>query len=187
MGRPEEVDLNLIHALKHPLRIKILRVLGEQTASPKMLAQLLREPLNTVSYHVDVLRQYGCVEEVRRERRRGAEEHFYRAKPSASLGAYSWQHVPAALKDHLVGMSLEAFSSRVTQALENGAFEEEGGSEFSWQPITVDERGWQETKAIVEEVNRLFREVAERSRDRLAGTDGIPLVAVVGAVKTGAR
>lgn len=187
MGRPEEVDPNLIHALKHPLRVKMLRVLSEQTASPKMMAQMFREPLGTVSYHADVLRQYECIEEVRREPRRGAEEHFYRAKPKASLGARSWQQVPAALKEDFVAMSLESFSSRFIQALENGAFNEGKGSDFSWEPITVDEHGWQETREILEEVGARFESVAERSRRRLAGDDGISLVVVFGAIRTGPR
>src|SRR3954454_9607897 len=137
MAKPEEVDPKLLRALNHPLRVKILRILGEQTASPKMMSRTLRAALNAVSYHVDVLLQTECIEEVRREPRRGSDEHFYRAKPSASLGARTWQQVPSPLKDDFVAMSLESFSSRVVEALAKGAFEEGEGSTFSWQSITV--------------------------------------------------
>ncbi|MFL5833893.1 MAG: hypothetical protein ACJ76B_07925 [Solirubrobacterales bacterium] len=148
---------------------------------------MFRKPLGTVSYHADVMLQYECIEEVRREPRGGAEEHFYRVKPRASLGARSWQHVPAALKDDFVSMSLESFRSRVIQALSNGAFEDGRDSTFSWQPIMVDEPGWKEIQEIREEVEARFQSVADRSRRRLGPHDGIPLIVGIAAVKTGDR
>ena len=84
-------------------------------------------------------------------------------------------------------MSLESFSSRVIQAVENGAFEEGEDSTFSWGPFTVDERGWQEIREILVDVDARIKAVAEGSRRRLGTEDGIPLIAAVAAVKVGLR
>src|SRR4051794_31727936 len=101
LGERDESNQQLLRALNHPLRVEMLRVLGEQVAGPNMMAKMLRVPLGTVSYHAKVLLKCNCIEEVRQASRRGATEHFYRAKPNSSLGSLRWQQVPAELKKNL--------------------------------------------------------------------------------------
>src|SRR6187200_3733403 len=97
LGGRDESNQQLLRALKHPLRVEMLRILGEQGASPNMMAKMLRVPLGTVSYHAKVLLEFDCIEEVRQEPRGGATEHFYRAKLHSSLGSLKWQQVPIEL------------------------------------------------------------------------------------------
>lgn len=66
-------------AFSHPLRASILRRLADRVASPGELAAELGASLGVVSYHVRMLRDYGMVELVRMEPRRGALQHYYRA------------------------------------------------------------------------------------------------------------
>src|SRR6478736_4572453 len=75
-------EARIAKALAHPLRARILQRLGERVASPGDLAVELGAPLGVVSYHVRMLRDYECVELVRTEPRRGALQHFYRARRS---------------------------------------------------------------------------------------------------------
>lgn len=72
-------DSQAAKALAHPLRAQILAELVEE-ASPKTLARRLKQPLGSVSYHVGVLQNLGCVELTRTRPVRGALEHFYRAR-----------------------------------------------------------------------------------------------------------
>ncbi len=72
-------DSQAAKALAHPLRAQILSELTEE-ASPKTLARRLKQPLGSVSYHVGVLEQLGCIELTRTRPVRGALEHFYRAR-----------------------------------------------------------------------------------------------------------
>lgn len=67
-------------AVAHPLRARILEALAEESRSPNELAAEFNEPLGNVSYHVVVLRDLGMVELVATAPRRGAIEHFYRAR-----------------------------------------------------------------------------------------------------------
>jgi DNA-binding transcriptional ArsR family regulator len=78
-GKRSQIDLGLVKALTHELRVEILVILGERTASPKELSDALDEGLSQVSYHVKVLREYECIELVDTKPRRGAVEHYYRA------------------------------------------------------------------------------------------------------------
>jgi DNA-binding transcriptional ArsR family regulator len=181
-GRDDQNQL-LLRALSHPLRVKMLRVLSEQVASPSMMSKMLREPLGSVAYHATVLLEYDCIEEVRQRPRRGATEHFYRAKPNSSLGSLNWQQIPAALKGDLAGVSLDSFTDHVLAAVEKGAFKQSNESFFSWHPLTVDARGQQELRDLLQEVAASFEVVADRSRRRLGKEDGTSLLVAVAAIE----
>jgi DNA-binding transcriptional ArsR family regulator len=82
MSKPKgATEAQWAKALSHPLRARILQVLGERVASPNDLAVELKAPLGVVSYHVRMLRDYGMIELARTEPKRGALQHYYRAKP----------------------------------------------------------------------------------------------------------
>jgi DNA-binding transcriptional ArsR family regulator len=86
-GDPGEVrDLRLLKAFAHPLRMAILARLDEAVLSPKELAEELGSSLPVVSYHVRELERAGMIELVRTAPRRGALQHWYRARPLAALG-----------------------------------------------------------------------------------------------------
>lgn len=84
---PESIDQQLVMALAHPVRIQILRVLSERVASPNMLAADLETGLTHVAYHTRVLDRCGCLELVETAQRRGATEHFYKAREDTT---FSW-------------------------------------------------------------------------------------------------
>ena len=50
-------DPRYIKALSHPLRVRILAILEERSASPVKLAELLDASLGVVAYHVRTLEQ----------------------------------------------------------------------------------------------------------------------------------
>lgn len=58
---PALVDQRLVKALAHPLRVHILNILNERTASPNQLSKELGEDLSSVSYHVKVLKDIDCI------------------------------------------------------------------------------------------------------------------------------
>jgi DNA-binding transcriptional ArsR family regulator len=78
LDQPEDNDL--LTALRHPLRRRILRELADgEVRSPRELAAALRHPLSNVSYHVRVLTERGATILVGTEPSRGSVEHFYRS------------------------------------------------------------------------------------------------------------
>ena len=76
--RSDETDL--LRALHHPLRRRILREMADgEAASPRQLSTALRQPLSNVSYHVRVLAECGAINLVKTRPARGSVEHFYRS------------------------------------------------------------------------------------------------------------
>jgi DNA-binding transcriptional ArsR family regulator len=127
-----EIDQRLVRALAHPLRLQILHILAEQVASPAQMSGLTKQPVGNVSYHTKVLLDYDCIELVEEKPRRGAVEHFYRAKPHATLGSKSWQGIPEPLRGDLAAASLDSFIPRATAALEAGTLQGRKGSAITW-------------------------------------------------------
>lgn len=76
-GEPKRGDILL--AIAHPLRRRILRRLGERDrpASPVQLADDLQTPLGKVAYHVRVLWRLGALSAAGEQEVRGAVAHFY--------------------------------------------------------------------------------------------------------------
>ncbi len=70
---------DLINAIAHPLRRRILRVLGDrrERSSPARIGKEFDLHVGTVGYHVRVLDELGAVRLTDEGMVRGAVEHFY--------------------------------------------------------------------------------------------------------------
>ena len=78
--RDRSDDHDLLVALRHPLRRRILREMADGEAiSPRQLSDALGQPLSNVSYHVRVLAERAVINLVRTTPTRGSVQHFYRS------------------------------------------------------------------------------------------------------------
>jgi DNA-binding transcriptional ArsR family regulator len=182
-SRPNLLDPHLVRALAHPLRVQILEVLNERQASPNELMEILDYPLGNVAYHTRVLEKCGCIELVTTERRRGAIEHYFRAKPRSYIGHQDWRKVPRSVRNEVSGASLEAFIDRVIDALEAGTIDDREETTLNWTTMAVDELGWSQATEVLEEAMARLQAVHEQSRKRLeiTGEEPIPIVTGVAA------
>jgi len=179
-SRPNLLDPHLVRALAHPLRVQILEVLNERQASPNELMEILGYPLGNVAYHTRVLEKCGCIELVATERRRGAIEHYFRAKPRSYIGHQDWRKVPRSVRNEVSGASLEAFIDRVIDGLEAGTIDDREETTLSWTTMAVDELGWSQATEVLEEAMARLQAVHEQSRKRLEITDEEPITIVTG-------
>ena len=100
-------DPRFVKAMSHPLRVRILAMLDERTASPNQLAGWLGASLGTVAYHVRTLFQLDLIELVDETRVRGAVEHHYRSKPRPRVSVEAWAEASPVAKQAAVGSSLD--------------------------------------------------------------------------------
>src|SRR5215213_8296702 len=95
-------DPRYVRALSHPLRVRILAMLQERTASPSQLSEWLGATLGTTAYHVRSLHQLGLIELADEYARKSAAEGgFDRAeahlsRTSIKLDAKGWEQLNAA-------------------------------------------------------------------------------------------
>src|SRR3954465_2681062 len=114
-------DPRLAKALAHPLRLEILRHLGDRTASPSEIAAENGAPLTNVSYHVRKLRALGLIKLVRKTPKRGVVEHYYSARPRRTVTDEAWAETPSIVKEALLTpMSKRAWADLVEAAASGG-------------------------------------------------------------------
>jgi hypothetical protein len=168
----ESIDQRLVRAVAHPLRIQILEHLTDHVASPNLLATKLETGLSDVAYHTRALDRYGCLELVDTAQRRGATEHFYKATPNAFVGARDWRKLPRSVLGGVSGATLKTFLDKAITALEAGTLDRRRDTIFRWMPLFLDQQGWQEVVAIMEEATNLVLAAHLRSQDRLSESGG---------------
>jgi len=155
----------ILRIISHPIRIEALRVLQNRVASPKELAEELGESVSNVSYHFKYLCLEDCIEIVATEPRRGAIEHYYRAKaiPTHDKG---WSALPQALRAKISGVEIRNLFGEAVRALNAGTFDLREDRRLSWMPMDLDEEGWralsERQAAWAEELQQIKAKAAER-------------------------
>jgi len=170
-GEIGAIDHRLLKALGHPLRQRILRVLGDRVASPVELSRELEEPLGNVSYHVKMLEELEAVELVRTAPVRGTLEHFYRATRRVELDDAHWAQLPPSVRRKLFDQTLQMVWEHVVAAAGDQGFDDPQ-AHVSFIPFEVDEQGYEEIVGILAETLEQLIAAQAAVKDRLSALDG---------------
>jgi len=164
-------DPRYVKAMSHPLRVRILALLDERTASPVELAGRLGATLGTTAYHVRTLERMGLIELVRETRVRGAVEHHYRSKERPRVSDEAWAAAPPIAKQAAVSSSLQTIDAYARAASAAGGFDD-GKSHLTRTALQLDARGWNDLSraclrllAQVDRIEAAARERIERNPD----------------------
>jgi DNA-binding transcriptional ArsR family regulator len=177
----ETIDQDLVRALAHPMRVRILEALQGRTASPTELAREFRESLGVVSYHANALLEVECIEQVRTQPKRGTIEHFYTARPRSFIGHQDWRRTPVSVRGGVTDEAIRTFVAKVGAAVDADTIDSREDTTLNWMPMMVDDRGWRETAEILDRALRELMSVAADSRERLGEADGISVVTAMAA------
>src|SRR4051795_6388934 len=159
-------DPRYVKAMSHPLRVRILAMLDERTASPVELAGWLGASLGTVAYHVRTLERMGLVELVHETRVRGAVEHHYKSTERPRVSDDAWAAAPAIAKQAAVSSSLQTIDAYARAASAAGGFDH-GNSRLTRTALRLDARGWSElSRACLRLLAQLDR-IEEAAKGRM--------------------
>lgn len=155
---PTLVDARLATAMSHPTRLHAMKILFERKASPKEIAAELDQPVNNVTYHIDVLLKLGCIELVSVEPARGGRvaKHFYRTIKRAYFDAEMWEQLNENEKLDVISTLVSLISQDINEAMATGTFYDPDDNHISRTPLVVDLLGWKEITTIL---NRASEEV----------------------------
>jgi DNA-binding transcriptional ArsR family regulator len=170
------IDPRLIKALSHPLREHVLAVFNERVASTSEIGREIDLEVPAFYHHVEVLEDLGCIERVESRRRRGAKEHFFRAKSALLIDDSDWLKIPASIRSDLMVSHIQSLLNDFVRALSCGAFAANVGTHVTWLPGVFDRLGWQECMVLMNETLTRMMEIQKCSRERIAvtGEAGIP-------------
>jgi DNA-binding transcriptional ArsR family regulator len=162
-------DPRYVRALSHPLRVRILAMLRERTASPSQLSEWLGATLGTTAYHVRALHRLGLIELAGETRVRGAIEHHYRAGERPLVSDEAWAKAPPIAKQAAVGSVLQMVDEYARKSAAEGGFDR-AEAHLTRTPVKLDDEGWTELSEaalrFVREVERIGAAVQERADGR---------------------
>lgn len=185
--KPKRVDELVVFVIQHPIRVDALQILHEREASAPEIARIIGEDLKTVGNHIKTLAEYGCIELVRTEKKRGAEEHFYRASLRPCIGDEEWAQLPAQARHEISALVFQAIVAEALAAFRAGKFDFRVDRHLSWQPMKLDEEGWGELMLELKESLERIQEIAARADERLCenGEPGFPAIAAALGIERG--
>lgn len=159
-------DPRFVKAMNHPLRVRILAMLDERTASPNQLAGWLHASLGTVAYHVRTLEELGMIELVDETRVRGAVEHHYRAKARPTITAEQWNASTPMAKQSAIASSLQVLSTYAQVSAGAGGFDREE-SQLRRALVKVDARGFAQLSRACDKLMAQIERIEATSAERV--------------------
>jgi DNA-binding transcriptional ArsR family regulator len=160
-------DPRYVKALSHPLRVRILALLQERTASPRELAEWLDATLGTVSYHVRTLHEFDLIELVRTSQVRGAIAHHYRAKVRPRVSDEAWASAAPIVKQAAVGAALQTVDDYARAAAASGGFDRRE-AHLTRTSLRLDAKAWQAAARACEKLLAELERVEDAAAKRLA-------------------
>lgn len=142
------MDPHLMRAFSQALRVEILERIAARPASPRQMAEMTGEPLSKIAYHTAVLRHTGCIHPMEPENSDPAETVYEIATllPTAS-------RLP--LSDSTRGQAFASVLRRIVEkgfiALRAGTLDKRRDDRARCESVLVDQRGWREIQAIVDD------------------------------------
>lgn len=177
----ETSQAKLVKALNHELRVQMLTIFTERTASPNELARELDEGLSQVSYHVKVLRDLDLIELVKTEPRRGAVEHYYQASARPLLDTPEWAQLDPNVREAVSSYGIELIIADAARAIQAGTFDSREERHMSRTPVLLDEEGFREAAATQDAaLEAIFdAQAASAARMTKSGEEGVPTLAAM--------
>jgi DNA-binding transcriptional ArsR family regulator len=154
-------DPRLVRALSHPLRVRVLAILDERTASAVEIARMLRAELGVVAYHMRKLHELGLLTLEKEVPVRGALQRFYRARPRPTVDAQAWSQAPPVAKQALIGAALQQINDFAQASSAAGGFDR-SDAHITRTAIKLDEEGF---KRLADALDRVLRELDEIEAD----------------------
>jgi DNA-binding transcriptional ArsR family regulator len=178
---PNIDDPRYVKAFSHPLRVRILALLQERTASPRELAEWLDATLGTVSYHVRALHDFGLIELVKTSQVRGAIAHHYRAKVRPRVSDEAWAQAAPIVKQAAIGAALQTVDDYARASAAAGGFDR-AEAHLTRTNLRLDAKGWaaaaKACEKLVGELGRI-EDAAKKRLDKDPHAEGATDAAVV--------
>jgi DNA-binding transcriptional ArsR family regulator len=182
-GRPTRAERDRSTAatvLAHPLRVRILEVLNQRDMSPVEFCRDGYAPtsmeVSHVAYHFRELAEYGALEVVEQNARRGSVEHVYRGLGRAYFSDLQWSALDHEERVRLSKTMVQGLMARIEGALMSDTFDSRMDRHLTWIAMRLDEQGWSEMTtalaAVFGEIEQI-RADAEARLDR-DGEEGLP-------------
>lgn len=174
------LDERMAYVVKHPVRVDALAIFNERTASIAEVAAIMGLEPTKITHHVKDLFDAGCIELVRTEQRRGAQEHYYCASLRPNISLEIWETMTLEERREISALMFQAIVAEGSAALRVGTFDSRKNRHVSWRILSLDEEGWEELVEEKAESLNKTEEIQARAYHRMtkSGEEGVSVIAV---------
>jgi DNA-binding transcriptional ArsR family regulator len=170
--KPRSREAAVSYAVGHRIRIEILAVLHEGPASAKRLAREVRQPLSTVTHHIEELLADGSIEVARTRMVGNVEQNFYRVIRLPEYSSEEIAELSAEQQQATYSIVLQSMMAEALASLWAGTLLDDPLLTLAWNRIDLDE---QARRDLAEEHDRSWRRIheiaAEAANRRADGGD----------------
>ena len=177
--RRKSIEEVVSYALGHRIRIEVLTLLNEAVYTPNELAEILGEPIGTITHHVSELADGGAIELARTEQAGNWTRHFYRAVEQPYVSEEEALAMTPQQRQIIAGVVLQSIMAESMSAFWAGnMIDDPSNVLLSWRWFNVDGEGQGE---IIEELAASWERIQEieaRSTARRAesGEDAVSVI-----------
>jgi DNA-binding transcriptional ArsR family regulator len=122
--KPDRSDREVIRALSHPLRVRILEAVQGHPASTSELAEQMGRSVGVIAYHANTLLACGCLEIVETLPREGSVEHRFGIAPACFVDAAEWSRADDEIRCDVTEATMRALMDRASKVIGLAASEE---------------------------------------------------------------
>ena len=167
------------------IRLKIVTELYMREMSPtQFFEEFGGGSVSRVDRNFKRLAEHGWLRFIRSEgpggKRRGATEHFYRARELAIFDNETWRLLPYSIRGAFSWTIFNQFAERVREAMEAGSFDAREDRHFSWTPLLLDQLGWERVLAAIDGLFEVLFEEQADAKLRIFHSGEKPILATVG-------
>jgi DNA-binding transcriptional ArsR family regulator len=160
-------DPRYVKAMSHPIRVRIMAILDERTATPNELSKLVGATLGTTAYHVRTLERLGLLKLVKETKVRGAIQHHYRARARPFVTKAGWEAAAPIAKQAAVSSSISVMNDYAQASAAAGGFDG-GDAHLTRTLLKLDAQGFTELgkacDALVAKAEEIESRVAKRAK-----------------------
>ena len=165
------IEKRVSYTVGHRVRIEVLTALHEGNYSAIELAGIVRQPLSTVTHHVEELLRDCSIEIGHTEKVRSVEQNFYRGIKPAYYGDEEMEALAFEERQEIYGVVLEGAMSEVLASLWAGKISADRRAFLSWCWFNVDAIGRAEIADELRESWERVEQIEMRSMKRVAKTE----------------
>lgn len=162
-----DAEQRLLMALRHPVRAEALSILNVRVASPAEIARELGLDVSKISYHVNQLLAYECVELVETRPVRGATEHFYRGIGQKFLDEGFWKKLSLNVRSAISLTALRVIFGAIRDSVAAGIFDRRKDRHLAVVTYDLDEQAWKEVGDLYADTLDRTMEIAAEAAERL--------------------
>lgn len=178
--RGKSIEEMVAYAIGHRTRVQILIVLNQGVYSPAEVADIIGEPLNSVSNHMRELADGGSIEIVDTQMRRNAAQHYYRATQVPEYSRADMEEMTIFEAQVTYGLIIQFLMAEIMASLWAGKMSNDPRVCIVWDRLSLDEQGREEVAREQEDSWRRLQRIEEESLLRAAASDTDTVTYVTG-------